>query len=72
VIVTVVGAGLGRLVVSALADSWPLAEAPSLGLLVVGGAVSVGILLHDLGGFRKRRVLFVAGLALGIIGARFL
>ena len=42
------------------------------GLLLVGGAVSAGILLRDVGGFRRRRVAFVAGLALGILGTRFL
>jgi hypothetical protein len=39
---------------------------------MVGGAVSAGILLHDLGGFRRRRLVFAVGLAAGIIGTRFL
>jgi hypothetical protein len=43
-----------------------------MGLLLVGGSVSMGILLRDLGGFRRRSVLIVAGMALGILGARFL
>jgi hypothetical protein len=43
-----------------------------MGLLLVGGAVSAGILLRDLGGFRRRRVWFAAGLGLGIVGARLL
>jgi hypothetical protein len=38
----------------------------------VGGAVSGGILLRSLGGFRRRRVLFAVGLLLGLVGARFL
>jgi hypothetical protein len=44
----------------------------SIGLLLVGGSVSAGILLRDLGGFRRRRALLVTGMALGILGARFL
>jgi hypothetical protein len=36
----------------------------------VGGAVSAGILLRSLGGFRRRRVLFAVGIALGVAGAR--
>lgn len=70
--VTFLGAAVGRAVVSRFGADWPLTPAESYGLLFVGGAVSVGILLHDLGGFRRRRYLFAAGLVLGIVGARFL
>jgi mannose/fructose/N-acetylgalactosamine-specific phosphotransferase system component IIC len=70
-LVTVAGVVIARMVVSAVSDAWPLSGASSVGLLLTGGAVSVGILLHDLGGFRKRHMVFVAGLALGIMGARF-
>jgi PTS system mannose-specific IIC component len=71
-VVTFVGVVAGRAIVSALHGPWALSPAASIGLLLVGGAVSAGILLRDLGGFRRRRTLFVAGMALGIIGARFL
>lgn len=71
-LMTLSGVVVGRAVVGALVQSWPLSTSTSTGLMLVGGAVSVGILLHDLGGFRKRRMLFVAGLALGILGTRFL
>ena len=71
-LVTGVGAFLGRGAVIAVADVWPLPLGPSVGLVLAGASVSAGILLHDLGGFGERRVLFVAGLALGIVGARFL
>lgn len=70
--VTGVGIASGRLVVGGLAPRWPLGEAASLGLLLVGGAVSAGILLNDLGGFRSRKVWFTAGLALGLMGSRLL
>lgn len=71
-LVTLVGAAAGRWGVALLAGGWPLDASDSLGLLMVGGAVSGGILLRDLGGFRRRRVLFALGMALGLVGARFL
>lgn len=70
--VTAAGVLLGPLVVRAVVRSWPLSPPASSGLLLVGAAVSLGILLRDLGGFRARRALFVVGLALGIAGARLL
>jgi mannose/fructose/N-acetylgalactosamine-specific phosphotransferase system component IIC len=70
--VTLVGAWIGRAVLTAAGSTWPLSRTGSLGLMLVGAAVSVGILLRDLGGFRRRRVLFTGGLALGILGARLL
>jgi PTS system mannose-specific IIC component len=71
-VVTAVGVVVGRQVVALLLGHWPLSMAASNGLLLVGGAVSAGILLRDLGGFRKRRLAFVVGLALGILGTRLL
>lgn len=70
--VTGVGIASGRLVVGVLAARWPLGRSASLGLLLVGGAVSAGILLNDLGGFRRRKVWFTAGLAIGLLGSRLL
>jgi len=72
VLITGTGVAIGRLMVPRLAAAWPLGEREGLALMLAGAAVSVGILLHDLGGFRQRRVLFAAGLALGIVGVRFL
>jgi len=71
-VVTLSGVLVGRAVLGVWVQNWPLSPSTSFGMLMVGGAVSAGILLHDLGGFRKRRMLFVAGLALGILGARVL
>lgn len=71
-LVTILGVWLGRAAMGTLAEGWPLLAAPSVGLLLVGGAVSGGILLRDLGGFRRTRIWFAAGLALGVIGTRFL
>ena len=69
-VITGTGVAIGRVVVARVGASWPLGERESLALVLVGAAVSVGILLHDLGGFRKRRVLFAAGLALGIVAVK--
>jgi len=71
-VVTFLGVVSGRAVVGLLHRPWALSPAETTALLMLGGAVSVGILLRDLGGFRRRRTLFVAGLALGLLGARFL
>jgi len=71
-VLTLSGVMVGRVVLGAFVPGWPLSGSTSMGLILVGGAVSAGILLHDLGGFRKRRILFVAGIALGILGTRFL
>lgn len=70
--VTLAGAWAGRWGVAELAAGWPLGAGDTVGLLLLGGAVSAGILLRSLGGFRRRRILFVAGMALGLVGARFL
>lgn len=72
VAVTFTGVVAGRAVLGIFVAHWPLSIPESTGLLLVGGAVSVGILLRDLGGFRRRGVWFATGLALGIVGARFL
>jgi mannose/fructose/N-acetylgalactosamine-specific phosphotransferase system component IIC len=68
-VVTLSGALVGSAVVRAVADRWSMSPSASLGLLLLGGAVSAGILLRDLGGFRKREVLFVGGMLLGLLGA---
>jgi mannose/fructose/N-acetylgalactosamine-specific phosphotransferase system component IIC len=70
--VTGVGVAAGRAGTRLMAQAWPLDARDSSGLLLVGGAVSAGILLRSLGGFRRRRLLFAVGLALGILGARLL
>jgi mannose/fructose/N-acetylgalactosamine-specific phosphotransferase system component IIC len=71
-VVTASGIVLGRVAVASVVRAWPLGGRSSMGLLLVGGAVSAGIFLRSLGGFRRRRLLFMGGVALGILGARFL
>jgi mannose/fructose/N-acetylgalactosamine-specific phosphotransferase system component IIC len=70
--VTLLGVVVGRAIVSGMHGPWALSPSDTVGLLLVGGAASVGILLRDVGGFRRRKTLFVTGLALGILGARLL
>lgn len=70
--VTVVGVVTGRFLIGAFVARWPLSDGASVALLLVGGAVSAGILLNDLGGFRRRKVWFTAGLAVGLLGSRLL
>lgn len=71
-VVTLSGVLLGRSVIAGFGAAWNVSPTASIGLLLVGGSVSLGILLRDLGGFRRRRALLAAGMALGILGARFL
>lgn len=71
-LVTGVGAAVGRWAVAFLAPTWPLGPGESWGLVLLGGAVSGGILLRALGGFGRRGLLFLAGLVLGLAGARLL
>lgn len=70
--VTAAGIVTGRFVIALFVDRWPLAGNASVALLLVGGAVSAGILLNDLGGFRRRKAWFTAGLTVGLIGSRLL
>jgi mannose PTS system EIIC component len=66
------GLVVGRIVVGKLAPLWPLGPTGSMALVLVGASVSLGILLRDFGGFRDNRIRLAIGLALGILGARFL
>ncbi len=70
--VTWVGVLATRPLVAGFGASWPISRDATVGLLLVGGSVSVGILLRDLGGVRRRAAAFVAGLALTVLGARLL
>jgi len=71
-VVTLTGLVVGRAVVGGFAAAWAVAPGASTGILLLGGTVSAGILLRDLGGFRKRHALLATGVALGVLGARLL
>jgi mannose/fructose/N-acetylgalactosamine-specific phosphotransferase system component IIC len=72
VIVTLAGVLVIRPLVEELGASWPVPRAATFGLLLVGGSVSVGILLRDFGGLRRHGAAFAVGLALAVLGAGFL
>lgn len=67
-LVTGVGLWFAESAVRRLAARWPLGLDDTRGLLLVGAAVSTGILLRSFGGFR-RGILFLGGLAVGVAGA---
>lgn len=71
-IVTGVGVWFAVNAVARLGERWPLGPNDTLGLLLVGAAVSVGILLRSFGGLARRRALFLTGLSLGIAGGLLL
>ena len=65
-VVTASGIIVGRPLVGRLAERWPLGPEDTKGLLLVGAAVSAGILLRSFGGFARRRVFFLAGVVAGV------
>jgi PTS system mannose-specific IIC component len=70
-LVTLLGLVVGGLAVRA-APLWPLTEANTRGLLLVGAAVSLGILLRSYGGIRRRGILYAVGLSAGALGGMLL
>lgn len=70
--VTFSGMVLGRGALVLVDEHWPVSSAASTGVLYAGAAVSLGILLNDLGGLRRRRLMFVLCLTLGAAGASLL
>lgn len=64
---TAAGVVLGRLAVSTLAPWWPLGTTATRGLLLLGGMVSLGILVQSFGGLRRRGRLLAAGAACGLL-----
>jgi len=71
-LVTVSGVLVGGYIVRATVEAWPISASDSIGLILVGGAVSLGILLRSLGGFKRRKAVFAVGMALGLAVVRFL
>jgi PTS system mannose-specific IIC component len=70
-VVTLAGLLMGALLVR-VAELWPLTEANTRAFLLVGAAVSLGILLRGYGGLRRRGILFAVGLSLGALGRMLL
>jgi PTS system mannose-specific IIC component len=70
-VLTLAGLVVGGWVVH-LAPLWPLTEANTRGLLLVGASVSLGILLRSYGGIRRRGILFAVGLSASALGGLLL
>ncbi len=68
-LLTAVGLLIGITVVPGLAAVWPLDSAWTIALILAGASVTLGILYKGFGGWPKQRVLFVAGLVAGLVGA---
>lgn len=71
-ILTAVGLLLGIMVVPGLSASWPLNSSWTVGLILAGASVPLGILYKGFGGWPDQRVLFVVGLGAGLLGAYLL
>lgn len=58
----------GRLIVGRLGGAWPLDPTATRGLLLLGGAVSLGILLRSFGGLRPQTALLaISGMVGGLL-----
>ncbi|GMR13304.1 MAG: hypothetical protein BMS9Abin29_1509 [Gemmatimonadota bacterium] len=69
---TAVGLLIGITVVPSLAALWPLELEWTVGLILAGASVPLGILFKGFGGWPEHRVLFVVGLGAGLVGAYLL
>ena len=62
------GVLIGTTAVGPSALNWPLGEAATLAMLLTGAGLAAGALLRNLGGVRKRGVVFALGLLAGFVG----
>ena len=58
-----VGLVVGARLVDTASEAWPLEMTGTLALLVIGASIPAGALVGSLGGWRRRGILFGAGLA---------
>jgi mannose/fructose/N-acetylgalactosamine-specific phosphotransferase system component IIC len=61
-LLSLAGLVTGAWLADAAAESWPLGMTGTLALLAIGAAIPAGALVGSLGGWRRRGVLFGAGL----------
>lgn len=66
-VLTLTGVLAGRILADALAGAWPLDRVTTRGLVLLGGMVSLGILVKSFGGVRRRGGLLAAGAAAGLL-----
>lgn len=69
VVVTGAGVAFVALTVPYLAPAWPLDSATTAALLLLGGLVSVGVVLRGLGLEARTSLLFTVGLVVGVMAA---
>jgi PTS system mannose-specific IIC component len=55
-----------------LVPLWPLSDADTRALLLVGSTVSLGVLLRSYGGLSRRGLLFVVGAVAGVVAGTLL
>ncbi|MEJ2541119.1 MAG: hypothetical protein P8188_14310, partial [Gemmatimonadota bacterium] len=67
VVVTGVGVALAVLLTPWLAQAWPLEPTATAALLLLGGLVSVGVVLRGRGLDTRASVLFAAGIVAGMV-----
>lgn len=66
-ILTGLGAGPALALTPYLAPTWPLGETPTSALLLLGGLVSIGVVIRGTGLTRRIALMFGAGAALGLL-----
>jgi mannose/fructose/N-acetylgalactosamine-specific phosphotransferase system component IIC len=71
-LLTISGVAVSIYAAQLLEGSWPLSQTTTMGILLVGLSVPIGAFIRSLGGWRKRGVLFVAGLLGFLIGSYLL
>jgi mannose/fructose/N-acetylgalactosamine-specific phosphotransferase system component IIC len=67
--ITAVGLVIAGWLSPLVVERWPLSYDMTVALILIGAAVHLGALLRGFGGWKNRRVVFLIGLAAGVIGA---
>lgn len=65
--VTGLGLAVSLGAIAWMPSQWPLSADSTAGLVVAGVSVPLGMLLRGVGGWKKRRSMFVVGLAGGVV-----
>lgn len=71
-LLTLLGLWVAGWAAGALQNAWPLSQTQTLGLLLVGASVPAGAFIQSVGGWRRRGILFAAGVAGFLIGSYLL
>ena len=71
-LIVVLGVLTAQVAADSLVENWPLSQAATLGILLVGASVPAGAFVQGLGGWKKRGILFAAGFLGFAIGSYLL